>query len=109
MSAPQVDLSKTGIADLIHRLTTEPTTPEMAAEAAQAIEKLAGRQRSFIHHGKFRFSVYAPEENSEELTHERVLSGLKATISDLEGDGSDILESCEFYDNEMCDGPREND
>lgn len=109
MSAPQVDLTKTGIADLLDRLKNEPITSEIAAEAAQAIETLASRQRTFIHHHKFRFPVYAPEEDASELTHDQLLNGLKATIADLESGGLDIRDFCEFGESEMADGPREND
>lgn len=109
MSASQVDLSKTGIADLLHRLKTDPSSPDVAAQAAEAIEKLAARQRTYIHHHKFRFPVYAPEEDPAELTHEQLLNGLKATIADIEEHDTDIRDFCEFEEREMADGPRDND
>ncbi len=88
MSDPTPTPSSAATAGLVRKL--RDSDDALAAQAADMIEALVGRQKVYAHHLQLDVTLYAVEENFEDLSDEQILTGCMAMLADLEQDGSDI-------------------
>lgn len=75
----------------------------LSSEAADMIEALVSRQKVYAHHLTLDVTLYAVEENFEDLSDEQILTGCMAMLADLERDGSDVRSFCTHVETHLTE------